>query len=182
LTSAEQSKEVLEIDQKDHERVGKQLFDAVRKAQHKTDKARFAHSQSHMKLENNRQQAAWHSKQVQDLKDVIERVESELQEMTDSILRLNEGRIQAQETVDEKIASLRLLPVDELQDELVRINLQVAITERSLAEAQLRWQERKHAFEEAQQRHLESLQRLEDVGEALNRLDSEIIALSSLNR
>jgi chromosome segregation protein len=130
-----------------------------------------------MKLDNARQQAAWHSQQVLDLKSVIERVESDLQEMTESLLRLNEARIQSQESVNEEIASLRRLPIDELQDELVQINLQVAIAERSLTETQLRWQERNRAFEEAQQRHLEGLQRLEEVEEAIKRLDSEIAEL-----
>lgn len=177
LNSIEQSIEALEKQVKEHERVGKYLLDVLRKVQQKTDKASIAHSQMFLKMENARQQVTWHSEQVRNLTGVIGQIEAELQVMTDNLLELDKEGLLIQESIKERADALSHLAVDELQDELARINLQVALTERSLSEAQLRWQERSHAFEEAQQRRSEGVHRFEQAREACKELDNEIAKL-----
>jgi chromosome segregation protein len=125
---------------------GRRLDTESRGAQSKLQQANQAYATAEREGVQLQQQLEWQNSQVENLMNQVTKAENEIQSAQTDI-GTNANKISSLNgQIQEMIATLRSIPIDELQSQLVHWNTSLAISERALKETEARYAEFKNTI------------------------------------
>jgi chromosome segregation protein len=105
-----------------------------------------AHRQETLNYEQAKRELDWQVEQLSQLMSSIESDQNQIQSIMGELSSIEQGEIIIQEEIDQQVATLQDLPVDNLQTDLAHWTTKVAVLEQALGESQKRQAERVQDF------------------------------------
>ena len=119
------------------------------------------------------QQLDWQNNQINNLSAQAGKAETEISEAQTSIDKNQQEIVALNQTIQASIASLRAIPIEELQSQLVHWNTTLAIAERALKETTTRYSEFENTISQNTGLVEQTRQRLEDLSTLRSQAESE---------
>jgi len=167
----------LEQQQKDLAGKEHELTQAFNQVQRQERAANEAHNQIRMEMERAARQVQWQRDQSAQLEAEIRQGNAEARQISASLSELEAEISQVQKTLRERQTALTELSIEEFQRQLSHWNMQAAVAERALADAQARQRERQGTLAEIKEAQQLLQTRAESFVQSLDDLQTNMLGL-----